>query len=286
MAKRTERTEVAKIEAPDPSFLMQYEEQDSSLAGMDEYVILPFLRIVQDQTKNSAHKDNPGVGGVVLSPGDVVIHEPGGDGFLFVPLFFHTEFLKTADIKDTESGFIVDRTFDPTSPIAKKARNPDLRSEIYEGYENKPVSQQRFHRYIETLNFSGVVYGEHPASGQEGAIVFSKAEFTTGRRFISGIKMRREVVGEEGDERAIKVPLWSQVWHFSTSQRPPRNGGQWYGFDFTPAEFPLIDPTDAEEFRAKHEALKEAHSDNKLRIDTEDARGDDTEIEDGDNAFA
>lgn len=272
MAKRTDRKEVTRVSGVDASFLLKHQQEDTSLQGMEEFVILPFLKIVQDQTKDQELKQRVGAGGVAMSPGKLVVYESGGDPFLFVPQFFHNEFLKCADIKDSESPFIVARTYDPSHELAKKARDPDLRTEVYPGDEDKKPANQKNYRYVETLNFSGVVYGDHPLSGQRAAMVFSKAEFSTGRRFISGIKMRREIIEDpdSGENIAIKVPLWSQVWEMSTSLRPPRNGGQWYGFDFAPADPPVIDPADEEEFKASYEELKAAHEDNRLRVDHEE----------------
>jgi len=273
MAKRTDR-EVVKI---NPSFLAQYAETDTSLTGMEEYVILPFLKIIQAQCQDQELKRRVGEGAVVMSPSNTLIHQPEGDeGFKFVPLFFHTEFQLQSALGDQENPFIMDRSFDPTSELAKKARDKDQRFELYEGDETKPEKSRRHYRYVEALCFSGMIYGDHELSGQQAVLVFSKGEFSNGRKFISAIKMRKERVEIDGQEKPVPVPLWSQVWHLSTSLRTARAGGSpWWGFDFAPAEPNLIDPSESEEFLAMHDSLKKAMEDNKLRVDMSDGSDED-----------
>lgn len=272
-----DRTE-SQIQRVNPSFLAQYVETDTSLEGMDQYRILPRLKIIQGMT-DKALKDVFGEGAAIIRPGDACVLSPQevreGKRFLFVPQFFWAEAAKWADLKDKEGPSVIARSFDPTSELFKRADDPDKRFEIYPGYENKRPEDQRRYRYVHHLRFAGVIYGDHGLAGTPVVLSFERGEFMQGKNFISAIKMRRQKItvgeGEFAEEKSVPVPLWAQVWSFTIGWRPRAEGGGWYGFDFQPAEPPLISEKDHEEMYKAHVELKELHEKDRLRVDDDDS---------------
>jgi len=281
MAKRI-RTEqqITKV-AGQGNYLQQYVEEDKSLKTVQEHVVLPRMKIIQGQTDNELKQAFP-EGSVIIRPGDAKVWGPDDQPFLFVPLFFHVEWNKWSDYKDKESPSIVEGpVFDPTHLLAKMAANRDKRTELYAGHESKPVKQQWFYSYVQHFCWTGIIYGEHDFAGTECVLGMERGEFGNGRQFINAISMRRIDLGE----RRVPQPLWSQVWSMQPSLRQGKQGN-WYGFDFNPADNPVIDESDAESLRARHLELARLFEENRLRVDqTEGDQGVEREGEgDGEEA--
>jgi hypothetical protein len=250
---RVDKSELSKVKGVDPQWLSRYSEQDNSMAGMDEYRVIPRLKIVQAMTKQELKKKFH-EGGICIMPGEAQVAPPE-EPFLFVPQFFFVEFCKWADREDKGTA-IVARSFDPTSDIAKRARNAELR---YEAYEDGTDKQ---YRYVESLNFPGVIYGDNPLAGTPAVLDFSRGEFSQGRNFISAIKLRKERVGEQ----VVPIPLWAQVWELKSVFRD-RGERKWWGWGFQPAEVSMILENESETFKATHEDLKSLFLKNKIVVD-------------------
>ena len=251
MAKRTDNL-AKKVE---PSWLVKAAEKDTSLLGMDEYRILPQFKLIQPTTDQAVKKEY-GEGSVLVMPGNALAWKDGDEPFDFVPQFFFVSFEKWSDLKDTELPMVVEKTFDPTSEIATKSRSKEDRFETY------PDNKDRKFRYVERLMFPGVIHGSHTLAGTSVVLAFQCGEFFQGKNFISAIRLRRSIV--EGTK--INIPLWAQVWSFWPSFRD-RGDRKWFGFDFKPAENPLIGEDEMEEMKADHEELKELHTANRLAVD-------------------
>ena len=249
MADRTE-TAVTKI---DPGFLVQHVETDDSLDTMEQYRILPRLKIIQAMSDGGI-KDQFGEGAAIIRPGDSIVCADS-ESFLFNPHFFYVEWSKWSDLRDKENPMVLLRSFDPDSEVAKKASDPDQRFEIYEGDEGKDKPKK--YRYVQHFRFPGVIHGDHILSGTNVVLSFERGEFFQGSNFISAIKLRKF----EADGKRLPVPLWAQVWELHVSLRE-RGGYKWYGFDFQPPEeaAPMISSEEADEARASYESLKEAHA--------------------------
>jgi hypothetical protein len=173
-----------------------------------------------------------------------------------------------SDIKDKESPAVVQRTFDPTHELAKKAKDPELRIEVYASN-----SKWKF-RYVECLRFAGVIYGDHDLTDTPCVLTFSKGEHSVGRGFISATKMRKMFV----EDQRTKCPLYAQVWELTPTYRDPQEDRKWWGFDFKPAENPTIDADDFMKFAEAHIELAALHEEDRIRVD-----GDDSETLDEDN---
>lgn len=270
MAKRTTTNkDIVKVNPMPgvPDYLASYVEEDSSLSEMKQYRIVPRLKVVQNTAAQSLLE--------VFSPGDVIV-TPGnamvvpydkgnGDPFLFVPVYFFVEFVTFSDLKDNESPTILDRSFDTNGEIAKKSRDPQLRTEKYDGNRKK--------RHCEHLNFVGIIYNEdNPLHGEICTLCFSRGEFSKGRSFVNSCTLR-------------KGPLWSQVWQFVPRFRNPSPDKKWFGLDFeTPADAePFIGKNDVERFKSLHDELKTLHEEKKLRVNLEDVGEDDVEPDNDDS---
>ena len=275
MSKRTE-TSIQKIGGVDPSFLVPHIEDDDSLDSMQQYRILPRIKIVLGSSSADL-KSQFGEGVALIRPGDAVVCGKGElDSFLFNPQFFYVEWCKWADLKDKDSPMILERSFDPDSDLAKCAADPERRFEVYEGQESKGDKAMKY-RYVQHFRFPGAIYGtEHPLGGTSFSMSFERGEFYQGSNFISAIQLRT-FVGSNGIPQ--RLPLWSQVWEFKVSLRE-RGGYNWYGFDFQPPEVPIIQPHEKDAALAAYEALKEAHA--KKRLLTEEPDQDDTQANPGD----
>jgi hypothetical protein len=279
MADRND-TAIKKV---DPGFLAQYAEAPTGMEAMDEYRVLPRLKLIQGMTAKEL-KDRFGEGTALVRPGDLVLAKPDEEGpegsFCFVPLMFFAEFCKWSDLKDNESPNVIERSFDVQSELKAKADDAEQRFEVYEGDENKNEKQQRKYRYVHHLRFPGIIYGDHPLSGTVAVLSFERGEFMNGKNFINAVKMRKQKIDVEGEgARMITVPLWCQVWAFSIGWRPREEGGGWWGFDFAPPDPDkhgcggLIDSDEAESFQAMFEEYSELHRQDRLRVDDDDAEG-------------
>lgn len=259
-----DRTQPLAKKVGDVSYLTKFVANDTSMQGMEQYVLIPFVKIIQAMTGTEL-KQLFGEGAAILRPGDALIEKCEAP-FQFVPIFFCDEFAKWADRKDKESPMIVERSFRPDSVIAKKAARADTRFEPYPGQEGKADKDQWKYRYVAHLRFFGVIFGDHPLAGTKCVISFDRGEFTQGRNFITAIQMRRvDIDGEK-----VRVPLFAQVWQLYTKLRD-RGEKKWIGFNFEVPEEGGIVPEDmVGEFAEEHEMLKRAHQDNILRVDGED----------------
>lgn len=278
--------DMVKVSAPvgTPEYLQKYLETDTSLDSMQQYRVVPRLKVVQG-TSSEELQANAGIGAIVLTPGNTVVAALSDDKkdrhsipFNFVPILFFTEFLKFRDLKDKEGGaMIMERTFDPGSELAKKAKDSKKRKEEYgEPYKDKETGQMR--RFsaanVEALNFPGFIYSpEHPLKGQIVTLVFQRGEFTVGTNFISSITMRR-------------IPLWSQVYTLFTTFRPKSAEKKWWGIDAKPAEVPTIAGEEVEFFKTTHDELKAQWDKKMLVVDRSDADGEPQTEEGADEAVA
>jgi len=275
MAKEEKaRTDIQSTKVMGVQDLLKYEEKDTSLETLQEYVIVPFVKVIQGMS-DQALKDQFGEGTAIIRPGDVKIGDKE-KGFLFVPLFFFTTFRQWADRKD-DSIMIVESTYDPNSTIAKNSRDPEKRVQVYE--EDRDKDKPREYRFVEHLCFIGVIFdGDY--EGERCLLSFQKGDFRVGRAFASGAQMRKVKIEDEKKQ----VPLWAQVWNINVSLRD-RNGNKWWGFD--PSNPPegieaIIPPEKYAEHAAAFEELSKAHANNKIRVDGEDSDPDEGATDSGD----
>lgn len=283
MSKSRTETSISKV---NPSFLVEHQE-DTSMAGMEEYRILARAKIIQGMTKKELRDRFP-EGNAIIRPGDGVMCIPTKTGeqagpenhFLFVPLLFFAEFAKWGDLRDTDGPMIVERSFDPASFLKDLADDPEKRFELYPGEEGREKPKK--YRYVHHLRFAGVIYGDHPLSGSPVVISFERGEYFNGTNFISAVRMRKRRVEIDGQEpQMLKVPLWAQVWRFSVGWRPRQESGGWWGFNYAapdPEESDsIISADESEEMSKLHSEFAQLHEKNRLRVKDDDRGDEETE---------
>ena len=248
------------------NFLAEFQDADASVEGLTEYRILPRIKVIQAMSDGELKKTY-GEGSAILSPGNAMICD-SESSFLFVPVFFFVEFCLWSDRRDNSSQNILERTFDANSELASRSRDADRRSEQYEG---GPPTKPFTRRYVEHLNFAGMIYGDHDLQNTPCVLQFARGEFGKGRAFINSI-MLRKVNGQV-------APLWSQVWRFTPGLR---NGdeGDWYGLDFSAPEVPFIQRNEVDAFRGLHTELKTDFDAKRLGVDMTEEESDVNDGED------
>ena len=273
MANRNDSQLAKKVQGADLSYLAQFEKDDNSLAGMQEYEIVPRLKILQGLSDTDLKKKF-GEGSVIIRPGDALVWKDNDPPFLFVPLFFFAEFAKYSDRRDKQSPMTIARTFEPVSEIATRARDPQKRFEFYPDQEKKQDKDKWKYRYVEHLRFVGLIYGDHPLAGTRVVLSFEKGEFYQGKSFISGIKMRKrqaDVTLDDGSvvKKNYPIPLYAQVWQFKASIRD-KGENKWIGLDFSIPETPVVASHEVQEFHDLWNSLKGVFDQNRLRVDGDD----------------
>lgn len=268
-SKKKDRTETAvvKVHGVDPSYLSKYVEGDKSLDTLKAHRTVPRLKIVQAPSDQEL-KDNFGEGAVIIRPGDAMIckYKDDPSSFEFVPVFFFPEWAKWADLR-AKGQMIIERSFDPTSETARRAKNFDMMREPYPGQEGIPDNDKNkmYYRYVEHLRFIGVIYGDHPLTGTVTTLSFERGEWKQGKNFISAVMLRRQEV----NGMSTQVPLWAQVWTLQPVHRSPDASRKWYGFKFEPADPPIIASEEAEIMRTMHEEFKKLFEEQRLMVQDE-----------------
>jgi hypothetical protein len=266
---------IVKVPGVTGGLLAKYQE-DTSLDLLQQYVIVPRLKIIQAMT-DQALKDKIGNDGTVcITVGEASLVAKKGEPFLFQPRFFYNEWAKWADRNDKDSNRIVERSYDPTSELAKRAADSNRRYEEYPDQGNKPADKRMKWTYVHHFVWVGVVYGSHPLAGTEVVMSMERGEFGNGRQFITAIASRRHM--PDGTTEKMKVPLWAQVWELKSALRD-KSQGKWWGYDFgaptTEGVAPMIPDSEFELAHAEFLRLSQLHEQNRLRADH--GEGDETE---------
>lgn len=248
-------TGVTKVGGTDLSWLEKHQLGEHVNASLDDYKILPRIKTIQGMSAQKL-QDAYGVGSLILSPGDAIVAKKGVP-FHFTPVFFFPEFLKCGDREDTNTPFIVARTFDPTHEIARRCQNAETRTEGY-GERNQKGDYQYHYTYVETLNFPGFVVDEtHDLRGVPVVLVFAKGEWSRGRNLAQAISLRRA--------NGKKVPMHLQRWKMCSALRE-KGTRRWWGIDFENPEQPYINQDMVEFMSTQAKELSEFFAKQKLRV--------------------
>jgi hypothetical protein len=250
------QTQITKITPQGiPAHLQKFQETDTSLEVMKEYRVLPRFKTIQGTAGQDLQAKFP-QGTMILRPGDVLAAEVN-DPLQIVTVNFFAEFCKWSDLRDKTSPSILERSWDPASEIARRARSAALRTQIYEGEENKQKPQK--FRFVEHLNFVCIIAEPgHALYGEPVILDFSKGEFGTGKSFINTIALR-------------KLPLWAQRWHIHTSFRD-EGDKKWWGIDYAVpiGEEGWISEADTEFFQNAHREFQDMINKRRLLVDRSD----------------
>lgn len=221
---------------------------------MDQYVTPPRIKQVQGTSKPPV-SDRYSPGDVCLVPTlDLVAKK--GEIFTVVPLYFFPEWLETNPIE--ADVFIRDRSFDPKSLIAAKARDQKRWREPWDQAHGGSDATKSI-RFTETLNFIIAIVNHPELTGMVASLGFARSEHKTGSSWSTSIRFRR-------------LPMFGQVWDLRTSQRT-NNKGAWYGFN--PQQHPedgglVMDKDAFEQFKGLHDTYREAHMASRLQVNVDD----------------
>lgn len=231
--------------------------------GLKAYVVPPRLKIVQKQA-DPALLELFSEGDVILIPSMTLVSEMGRDDrgkptgtaqpLRIIPVFFYPEWCTWNPIQMKGQGpAIRERTQDPSSVIAQKARSRDLR------YEPHPEKPDMNIRHVEHLNFLCMMFNDSRATGEPFVVSFSRGEHNSGRRWAGLIRMRR-------------APIYGCVFEMHVSFRQ-NNLGSWWGFDVAnpPADvLPWVGEDLFEKLKETHLEFAKMHAQGIIRVDHED----------------
>lgn len=268
MAKATQQTEVSTKrvanELAKPEWLQ--EQEVMGVEELKQYIRPSRLKVVQPLS-GAAFKEQFNEGDVVLLPQMVCVapqlmnerNKPTGKGapFHVVPLFFFAEWCawNPLQMKGTLPP-IRDRSFDPNSAIARKAKVKEL------WFEPCPENPEYNVRYVEHLNYLMLVVGDNPAAGMEVVVGFSRGEYRSGSTFSGLLHMR--------NASPFGCIFEARVG-FRTNPK-----GDWYGIDMSNPSAESGMPAwvaDAEMYdklRLRHLELKEAHAQQLIIVERDD----------------
>ncbi len=272
---RTDKKDIQKVPGTmaGASALSRFAESDNSMSLIKQYRVVPRLKYIQGLSDPNLKKQF-GEGAVIVRPGDALVAKDADHPFLFVPQFFFSEFCKWSDRRDKEQPSIVERSYDPTSNLAKLCGDKNKRDLIYSGHESRTAKEQWHYKHVQHFCFPGLIYGDHPLAGESVVLSFERGEWITGRQFIGAVGMRRH----EGH----RVPLWAQVWKMTPALRK-NDQGSWYALDYSAPEQPVILESEMDSYFASHQELAHLHEENRLRVDfTDDKEGSEPEQSSGD----
>jgi len=223
---------------------------------LGQYVMPPRLKIVQRQSGESLLEiANPG--DVLLSPLNVAVValnrdaknapvKPEDSGFHFTPVFFWPEYVTWNPLETRgQLPAVRERSLDPKSDIAKKARNPRMREEEIDGFVV---------RHCEHLNY--LIVAEDLAASNDVPVLltFARGEFVAGAKLAGLIQMRR-------------APIYACRFYTSIRLRV-NNKGSWYGLECeNPRDNPWVPEAKYAGFKAMHEAFVKLHGQMRLRAD-------------------
>lgn len=241
------------------------DEGEIGTEELKRYVVPPRVKIIQKQVLDPELADLFGTGDVVLVPDKTLVCEMKRDdkgkptgvtsGFTFVPLFFFVEYCAWNPMSMRgKAPPIRERSFDPTSELARKATAPALREEPH------PDDPKAMIRNVEHLNFLIAIQGLPPTDAPP-IMTFARGSYMRGSAFCSLI-------------RARNAPLFGCV--FDAHQIQEHNElGDWWSLVVTnpsgTASPWVTDKSQYKTYEALYEEMRKAYSNANIRADYESA---------------
>lgn len=246
--------EVSKVQsnASVPAFMQNQEVMGTE--ALNAYVRPPRLKLVQAMSR--APFDQYDQGTVLVVPQLIEFAKVDratkkGDKWKFIPLFFYPEWIQTNPMALANAPFIRERSFDPRSELARKARTKET------WFEPCPEDPKLQIANRECLNFVVMPYDHPTLSGTMCVLTFARANFRDGSNLASMIKIR-------------KAPIFGQVFEASAAQRENAKGA-WWGLNISiPEDTPWAGVEDFEVFKALHLELAKTHEEGLLQVDYDD----------------
>lgn len=238
------------------------EDAGAGLQDVQDYVIVPRLKIVQKQASEELlSKFN--VGDVILVPLQQLIvprpvdarGKPSGEAstFDFSIVFFFAEWCtwNPISLKGVEPAILY-RTVNPKDPVVAKAKNPALREERHPTIKGEKV------HHCEHLNFVIVMQGEERELLSEPTLItFARGEHRVGAKLCSLARMRQSAV-------------YGGVYTATLAKRSNQKG-EWWGLDVQNGDTKQwVDEEEYPRLRALHEQYAELHRNAKLVANYDD----------------
>jgi len=267
MATKKSSDEHAVVRVGDvPASLLAMIEQGKlpdTMETMRHHRILNRVAILQPMS-GMEFKKKYGEGSAIIPAADQLLIKTD-ESFDMVPVMFFDEFVCWADRRDKSGPMIREKSLDRASILAAKCSDPNRRKEAYG--EPLPDGTRLTMRNTHHLNFLCVVYSG-PLKGTQCVVSLNRAEFKKGMSLISAIRMRKIQAGNY----QVQAPMWSTVWKVTVGHRT-NDKGQWYGFDFSPADQPWVDNDDAEPFKSMYDELLKDYKEQLIVVGHEAAEG-------------
>lgn len=232
-------------------------DKATGLESIQKFVSPPRLKIVQKSADDTL-KEKYSEGDIFVTPFMQTIYEPARDDkgriieediipFRFTPLFFFPEWccINPYALR-AQLLFIRDRSTDPESEVARKARNRATWTE--------PCPDDTSHdmRYSEHLNFI-IKLENHPFT-EPICVTFARSEHSSGRKLCNLIKMRN-------------APIFGNVFTATLGHRSNALG-DWWGLDIeNPAENPWVDQDNYDIYKLAYKVCKEQYDSKQIRVD-------------------
>ncbi|HKX46184.1 MAG TPA: hypothetical protein VJP77_05740 [Planctomycetota bacterium] len=257
-----ERTDLA-TRADIPAYLAKTKAE--GLDVLAEYQQLQRLKVVQGMTDADLRREFP-VGSLVLSPERSLVAKPR-EAVEASLLYFWPSWEKWADMTDTEQGGRpLASSLDPTSDVARKAKDFERRKEAYADNTDK---RQRFYRFVESLNFA-LMIDTGPAAGAVAVLPYNKGSHKFGARLCGYLKRRA-------------VAVYANRIELVTKELPsPVGQGSYEVVDWRGAERPFAAEERLALLKATFDGFEKAHGARTLEYaqetpdDDDGAMGDDT----------
>jgi hypothetical protein len=252
MSTDTENTTDLAVPSSLPAHLQNAisHKESTGLEEMGNYIVPPRLKIIQDK-KDDKYES--------FASGDVIVVPQleklcsKGEPFQFTVLYTFDEFCVHNPYQLRASlPMIRERTIDPKSDLAEKARNMIT--------EPCPENLEHEIKYVTHLNFLIAVHGIESLKGIELLVSFHLGEFKTGQGLLNLLRMR-----SNGG-----IPIYGHVLS-AHSAKHSGGGFNWMGLDISNPSAEYIDAggsqyvTDEDLYNSFEAAHNEAKA-NKSRI--------------------
>jgi len=249
--------------------------------GMDlvrQYVQIPRVKVIQNNRRTPFKELFEGselaVVPTMLSLTNGPVKDPKVPAFYFTPLYFFPEWITWNPIEARGSlPSVRDRSFEPTSEIAQKARDDKRRNsepcpEMPKTSDGKPL----FLRHLEHLNFVVAIHAPSAFAGLPVTLGFASGEHRSGSN-LSTLIQARNPMGTPPEDR---VPIYAMT--FAAYVRERKNSkGEWFGIDCqNPPRDSGVSPwigaddTRLVAYREQYELLKKAHVDKLLVVEQDE----------------
>ena len=243
-----------------PEFLSEIAKEDQGTELLSQYVSPPFIKIVQNNSKEPYNQYE--TGSVLAVPQNVKLFDPQ-QVFHVTPVFMYPEYVLTNPYPLKHLSFIRERSLNPEGDLAARCRDFSNRMIVCpEAPADKQQDTKYQCTYFEHLNFVCVIHEHEVFNRLPIVFTFRSGEFKTGKKFAGLIKMR-------GD-----VPICSGVFAASTGIHSV-SGNENFGLNFdnpNPEEgmAPWLDEGRFRELFEIHKELKRLHNQGSIQVSYED----------------